>query len=27
VKQALTQDGTAGKGRRHLIRFSSAAPQ
>jgi uncharacterized protein YbjT (DUF2867 family) len=27
VERALSQDGTAGKGRRHLIRFSSAAPQ
>ncbi|MET0474948.1 MAG: NAD(P)H-binding protein [Mycobacterium sp.] len=27
VKHALQQDGTAGKGRRHLIRFSSAVPQ
>jgi hypothetical protein len=27
VVQALEQDGTAGTGRRHLIRFSSAAPQ
>ena len=27
VVQALQQDGTTGKGRRHLIRFSSAVPQ
>jgi uncharacterized protein YbjT (DUF2867 family) len=27
VKKALAQDGTAGTGRRHLIRFSSAVPQ
>jgi uncharacterized protein YbjT (DUF2867 family) len=27
VKQALQHDGTAGKGRRHLIRFSPAVPQ
>jgi uncharacterized protein YbjT (DUF2867 family) len=27
VKRALEQDGTAGHGRRHLIRFSSAVPQ
>jgi uncharacterized protein YbjT (DUF2867 family) len=27
VKRALAQDGTAGNGRRHLIRFSSAVPQ
>jgi uncharacterized protein YbjT (DUF2867 family) len=27
VKRALEHDGTAGKGRRHLIRFSSAVPQ
>jgi uncharacterized protein YbjT (DUF2867 family) len=27
VKKALAQDGTAGNGRRHLIRFSSAVPQ
>jgi uncharacterized protein YbjT (DUF2867 family) len=27
VVKALQQDGTTGKGRRHLIRFSSAAPQ
>jgi uncharacterized protein YbjT (DUF2867 family) len=27
VRQALQNDGTAGKGRRHLIRFSSAVPQ
>lgn len=27
VAKALEQDGTTGKGRRHLIRFSSVAPQ
>jgi uncharacterized protein YbjT (DUF2867 family) len=27
VRRALEQDGMAGKGRRHLIRFSSTAPQ
>ena len=27
VRRALEQDGTNGKGRRHLIRFSSVAPQ
>ena len=27
VNQALQQDGTAGDGRRHLMRFSSTAPQ
>jgi uncharacterized protein YbjT (DUF2867 family) len=27
VKQALEHDGTAGRGRRHLIRFSSTVPQ
>jgi hypothetical protein len=27
VRRALEQDGATGKGRRHLIRFSSTAPQ